>query len=92
MISFTNRVTQYTPDSFPTNINEAIIAPYWADVDIRWFGDISYRVTSNVGSLGRADNDIRRAFPNINFSSRYLFIATWDHVPFFNRPAGKVKV
>ena len=90
-LSFTNPISQYTPEAFPTNATEEIIAPYWADVDIRGTGNISYRETTDTNLIQRADNDIRRAFPTITFSSKYLFIATWDHVGFYNSQVHKVK-
>jgi len=93
-ISFSGPISQYTPDPFPLNENERIIeiiAPYWADVDTRGTGEISYRQTTNEDLLQRADNDIKTAFPTITFSSAYLFIVTWDHVGFFNSQVNKVR-
>ena len=90
-LSFTSPISQYTPEPFPTNAAEEIIAPFWADVDTTGTGSISYRETTNADLLQRADNDIRRAFSTITFSSKYLFIATWDHVGFFNSQVNKVK-
>ena len=91
-ISFTFPISQYTPDSFPTNATEEIIAPYWADVDITGTGNIGYRETRNPDLLQRANNDIRRAFSTIRFSSEYLFVATWDHVGYYNSRTDKVNV
>ena len=91
-ISFTYEISQYTPDAFPTNATEEIIAPYWADVDIRGTGNIGYRETRNPDLLQRANNDIRRAFSTIRFSSEYLFIATWDHVGYFDSQVDKVNI
>ena len=91
-LSFTSPVSQYTPEAFPTNRTREMIAPFWADVDTRGTGDIVYRETTDADLLQRADNDIRAAFPTIIFSSEYLFIATWDHVGFYNRQVNKVKI
>ena len=90
-ISFTHPISQYTPDSFPTNATEEIIAPYWADVDIRGTGNIGYRETRDPDLLQKAEYDIRRAFPTIRFSSEYIFIATWDHVGYYSSRVNKVK-
>ena len=88
-ISFTAAISQYTPDPFPTNTSREIIAPFWADVDTTGTGSISYRETTNADLLQRANSDIRKAFPTILFSSHYLFIATWDHVGFYNSQTAK---
>ena len=90
-LSFTNPISQYTPEPFPTNAAKEIIAPFWADVDTTGTGNILYRETTDADLLQRADNDIRRAFSAITFSSKYLFIATWDHVGFYNSRVHKVK-
>ena len=90
-LSFTNPISQFTPEAFPTNATEEIIAPFWADVDTTGTGDISYRETTNTDLLQRANDDIRKAFSSITFSSKYLFIATWDHVGFYDSQVNKVK-
>ena len=81
-ISFTNPISQYTPDSFPlANNSQKLIAPYWADVDTRGTGTIWYRETTDPDVLERADNEIGQAFPTLSgYASEFLFIATWDHV------------
>ena len=89
-ISFTRPISQYTPEPFPTNATEEIIAPFWADVDTRGTGSIFYRETADADLLRRANNDIRSAFSTITFSPRYLFIATWDHVGFYDSRVHKV--
>jgi len=84
-ISFSIPISQFTPDPFPLNASEnivEIIAPFWADVDTRGTGEISYHQTTNEDLLQRTDNDIKTAFPTIKFLSTYLFIVTWDHVGF----------
>ena len=92
VISFNSPIYHYTPQTFPRNVtDEIIIAPFWADVDIRGTGNIGYRETRNPDLLQRANNDIRRAFPTIRFSSEYLFIATWDHVGYYYRRVEKVR-
>ena len=61
-----------------------IIAPYWADSDIRQMGAVWYRETNNQTLLARARREIRSAFVNnMDFEPTYLFIATWDRVPYF---------
>ena len=90
-ISFTNPISQFTPDAFPLNGSQEIIAPYWADVDTRGTGAIWYRESTNLDLLERADNEIRAAFPTLlRYASAYLFIATWDHVGYFNHGTDRV--
>ena len=91
VISFTNSISQYTPDSFPLNNTQELIAPYWADVDTRGTGIIWYRDTTDPDLLERADSEIRQAFPTLlRYSSEFLFIATWDHVGYYNAARDKV--
>lgn len=74
-----------------------IIAPYWADVDTsdsdtdREPGSVWYRESANAELLQKAEKSISSAFVNYeNFVPTYLFIATWDHVGYFNGHTDKV--
>ena len=89
-ISFTSPISQYTPDPFPLTTNQEIIAPFWADVDTRGTGQISYRSTTDASLRQKASNLINRAFFTTAFSASYLFIATWDHVGYFALKTDKV--
>lgn len=65
-----------------------IIAPLWADIDIRPAdgGNIWYRHTDDAELLRRAQVEIRDALLNrATFTPTSLFIATWDHVGYFSR-------
>ena len=93
-ISFTTPVGQYTPDEFPLE-TLAIIAPYWADVDTRGTGSVWYRETTNDVLLGRARDAIQSVFLDTNvdgFSLTLLFIATWDHVGYYDSHVDKVHI
>ncbi|XP_016117349.1 sushi, nidogen and EGF-like domain-containing protein 1 [Sinocyclocheilus grahami] len=46
-------------------------------------GTISYRQVTSGGLLLAATNNINQYFPNLNFTASWLFIATWDKVPYF---------
>ena len=62
-----------------------LIAPFWDDVDIRSFGNIYYRQTSNATLLRRARDQLQESLPSSgNFIPSILFIATWDTVPGFS--------
>ena len=68
---------------FPLSVL-TLIAPFWDHVDIRRFGDIFYRETSNVTLLQRAHDQLQELFPFTgNFTPTTLFIATWDRVAQF---------
>ena len=68
-----------------------IIAPYWADVDIRGTGDIYYRQTADPYLLARATSEIRAAFPlSQHVVITNLLIATWDKVGYYSQNTDKV--
>ena len=58
-----------------------LMAPFWNNVDIRRFGNIFYRQTSNTTLLKRARDQLQELFPSSgNFTPTTLFIVTWDRV------------
>ncbi|XP_043110255.1 uncharacterized protein LOC122355756 [Puntigrus tetrazona] len=63
-----------------------IIAPLWTDMDNTVNGTISYRQVTSGGLLLAASNNINQYFPNLNFTASWLFIATWDKVPYYDDP------
>ena len=73
--------------------NAQLIAPFWADVDIRTQGNVSYRESTHQDDLTRAQMDIRTAFPGRadNFRPRLVFIATWYRVGYYNNRVDKVQ-
>ena len=84
IISFRLRFIDFIPRRFPLNNFIPLIAPFWDDVDIRRFGSIFYRETSNVTLLQRARDLLQELFPSSgNFTPTTLFIATWDRVAEF---------
>ena len=69
---------------FPLLDRIPLIVPFWNFVDIRRFGNIFYRETSNVTLLQRARDQLQELFPSSgNFTPTTLFIATWDRVAQF---------
>ena len=102
MISFDQPISEYTPDPFPfddglTSAAEdlQLIAPYWGDVDNRGMkgGTVWYRESDAQEILDRARDDIRAAYGEArdsNFAPRSVFIATWDHVGYYNQNFDKV--
>jgi len=93
VISFGNRYGVKNPASFPLRRGvDKIIAPYWADVDIRDTGHIYYRQTTDPSLLARATSEIRAAIPNsLNVTIQNLLIATWYKVTYYYRGSDKVR-
>ena len=61
-----------------------IIAPFWADSDIRHRGQVWHRQTTNQTLLSEAMRQVRSAFvSHMDFEPTHLFIATWDHVTYY---------
>lgn len=92
-ISFTRAISQYTPDPFPLNGTQDLIAIYWGDVDTNPAdgGIVWYRETSSPMLLARFKDEIQAAFPNQReFVPLSLFIITWDHVGYFSGHTDKV--
>ncbi|XP_046850281.1 sushi domain-containing protein 2-like [Xenia sp. Carnegie-2017] len=71
-----------------------MIAPYWADVDIRNGGEIFYRQSTNFELLQRATNDVRRFFPNQfpSFQASWIFTATWLNVTRFRHDRSLLRI
>ena len=91
VISFGSRYNFATPLLLPLNDATKIIAPYWADVDIRGSGQVFYRQTTDPDLLARATTEIRAAFSNAaNITITDLLIATWDNVGYFRYRSDKV--
>ncbi|XP_054773314.2 sushi domain-containing protein 2-like [Lytechinus pictus] len=88
VISFLEQVTTYTPDRFPLDDNRRLLTPFWADVDTRNGGAISYREVLRFGQddelFVEADAIIRSSFVEMrDFVSSWLYITTWDQVAFY---------
>ncbi|XP_038072987.1 sushi domain-containing protein 2-like [Patiria miniata] len=88
VISFLVQVSQYTPSPFPLDGDRRLVAVFWGDVDISYGGNVWYRelhrTPSNEELFGQADGIIRQAFiDQSKFSSSWMFIVTWDEVPFY---------
>ncbi|XP_052468082.1 sushi, nidogen and EGF-like domain-containing protein 1 [Carassius gibelio] len=83
-LTFDGPLSQPTPSYLQTQFNRDIIAPLWTDMDNTISGTISYRQVTSGGLLLAASNNINQYFPNLNFNASWLFIATWDKVPYYN--------
>ena len=75
---------------FPNNPHQ-LVAPYWGDVDTRDSGNVWYMQSTDSELLAKARRYIRRGFvTEQEFQPTNLFIATWDHVGYYNRKTDKV--
>nr|XP_021326679.1 sushi, nidogen and EGF-like domain-containing protein 1 [Danio rerio] len=86
-LTFSQASSQYVPYSFPANGSRDIIAGFWADLDNRASGVISYHQYSNGSVLTRATQDINNYFPNLPFTASWVFVASWDKVPYLSSTA-----
>ena len=92
VISLYSRYNVRTPLSLPLSGRYWIIAPYWADVDIREAGRIYYRQTTDPNLLDRATREIRQRFSmSQNITVTNLLIATWNNVGYYYRNSDKVR-
>lgn len=91
LVSFGAPETQYTSDPFPLPDGRALVAPFWADVDVRVAGRVLYRQSRAPGILARATADVGAAFPHLPFTAAWVFVATWDRVAFYGATVAKVQ-
>lgn len=73
----------YYPYQFPGYGGQDIIAPLWADIDNRFTGDISYQQYTSGSVISNATQDINQYFPDLRFSATWVFVVTWDRVPYY---------
>ncbi|XP_048026587.1 uncharacterized protein LOC125255412 isoform X1 [Megalobrama amblycephala] len=83
-LTFNQSSSQFIPYSFPANGSQDIIAGLWTDLDNRARGVISYHQYTNGSVLTRATQDINNHFPNLTFNASWVFVATWDKVPYIS--------
>ena len=83
-ISFQSRVATYTPDDFPLTSSPPLIVPFWSDVDNEKGGQIWFRQTTSRSILNQATREIQCfSFAHRSFHADWVFIATWEDVPFY---------
>ena len=52
-----------------------------------------YRISTSQEDMDRAQREIRAIFTGANqFSPRFVYIATWDHVGYYNMNTDKVAI
>lgn len=82
-LTFDNAWSSFSPYQFPSYGGRDLIAPFWTDLDNGWHGVISYNQYTSDSVLTRATQDINQYFPHLSFSASWVFVATWDRVPYF---------
>ncbi len=83
-LTFSLPSSQYSPYSFPAKGSQDIIAGLWTNLDNYASGVVSYQQYTNGSVLARTTQDINVHFPNLTFSSSWVFVATWDKVAHFS--------
>uniref|UniRef100_A0A8C5R3R2 NIDO domain-containing protein n=1 Tax=Leptobrachium leishanense TaxID=445787 RepID=A0A8C5R3R2_9ANUR len=90
LLSFSYSISQYVPSDLPVGSGNPFLAPLWTDVDNRLAGSIYYRQSTDPELLARATADIRSYFCYPEFSAHWVFVATWDKVPYYGQSPDKV--
>ena len=85
MISFQESFTHHVPYLFPsefTFISSAfLLAPFWSDIDITFYGSIFYEVHSGYDSLLISQvNDFISNHTEGNFTGTWMLVVQWDEV------------
>ncbi|XP_040182910.1 uncharacterized protein LOC120916156 [Rana temporaria] len=90
MLSFASSISQYTPQALPVAFGNPFLAVFWADVNNALAGDIYYRESTDPSILSRATSDVRTYFHSVNFTARWVFVATWHRVAYYGSSTNKV--
>ena len=91
LLSFQSSFTSFVPRVFPLSFSLPIIAPFWDDSDNRNGGQVLYRFTDEQSILDEIALNISSAF-GVEFAPSTAFIATWNQLPQFSRPADVVRI
>ena len=85
VISLQNRFPDHFRRPFPTVLreNEAILCPFWDDINPSLGGDIYHsNFEQHQNALSKASQLIQTTLGHA-FHPTIVFTATWDHVPSF---------
>jgi len=72
----------YTPSALPGLIGDAMVAPFWADVDLRESGTLYYRESRTADDLRDAKQHIQ-SYDSNDFTPTSAVVVTWDNVGYF---------
>ena len=88
LLSFNRRYTSSSPRLFPL-VEEVLISPFWADININVQGRIFYRFSSITSSI---HYKLDLYIADSSFSPSSVFIATWDGVAEYNSDGRDVSI
>ena len=80
ILSFRTPFLNSTTFSFPLSTRDILIAPFWADVDIRSSGNVFFRFSVDPVLLNQVGLLLTNSFGS-EVDPLSLFIVTWDDVP-----------
>ena len=82
-------MVHFNPGPFP--LTEALIAPFWADVDTRGAGTVWYRQSTTTADINFARDYIEMGFPvQPLFTPQTVLVATWEGVGYFDNKSNPV--
>ncbi len=87
LISFRDGFSDFHVSGFPRNSNDDVllIAPLWADFDLRQGGNVYYRVTTDPDTLDLAKQMIAENNSFSEFSPSCCLIVTWEDAVLLSR-------
>ncbi|XP_077312582.1 uncharacterized protein LOC143933541 [Lithobates pipiens] len=90
LLSFDVELGSSAAQHLPIATSGPCLAPFWTDVNNEISGNIFYRLSKDSELLNMTENDMSRYFPAVLFSPKWVFVATWDKVPYFDSRTNKV--
>ncbi len=78
--SFMRSVTYCCPHAFPYSTYNYLVAPFWADIDTRIQGTVSYEVHNDGSSLLAQVNTYLTSYTGSVFSGNWMIAAEWQGV------------
>ena len=83
---FRRGFSSFSPSAFPGSLKH-IVAPFWADNDIRAEGEVSYEVHTSGSPLLSQVNTFIDAYNSVVFTGTWMVVAEWKEVPQFPHSA-----
>ena len=81
-LSFGRRASYFNPVLFPESSSyNYLVAPFWADHDIRSSGQISYEVHSSYTALLSYVSTYISQQMDTNFTGSWMLVADWNEAP-----------
>ncbi|XP_073457785.1 uncharacterized protein [Aquarana catesbeiana] len=90
LLSFDAELGSSAPQHLPIATRGPFLAPFWTDVNNEISGNIYYHLSNDLELLNMTKNDTSRYFPTLLFSPKWVFVATWDKVSYYNSKTNKV--